>query len=361
MDLKGSNQNIKMEEREVSITDLLANIKSVFYFLKRKSLTIFFVGAVGSTIGFTYAWFKKPIYTATSTFVLEDGDKSGGLGQYAGLASMVGLDIGSGGGGIFQGDNIIELYKSRTMIQKTLLSPVVNDSNRLLIDSFIELNEFKDKWKNKPELENLNFRTKPGESLTRLQDSVLREVVEDITKDYLIVNKPDKKLNILRVDVSSTDEGFAKNFNDQIVRNVNDFYVFTKTKRSLQNINILKQKRDSVMRSLNKAIYTAAEVADATPNLNPTRQMQRTAPIQRSQFSAEANKVILGELVKNLEMSKISLMKETPLIQMVDSPIFPLEKTTRGYIKFPLLFGMLAVILFVVFQLLKHVWIKINH
>ena len=55
--------------------------------------------------------------------------------------------------------------------------------------------------------------------------------------------------------------------------------------------------------------------------------------MQRSQFNAETNKSILSELVKNLEMSKISLRKETPLIQVVDRPIFPLEKDRFGKVK----------------------------
>jgi len=32
-------------------------------------------------------------------------------------------------------------------------------------------------------------------------------------------------------------------------------------------------------------------------------------------------------LVKNLEMAKLTLLKETPLFQIIDSPRFPLEKS----------------------------------
>ncbi len=34
-----------------------------------------------------------------------------------------------------------------------------------------------------------------------------------------------------------------------------------------------------------------------------------------------------GEVVKNLEISKIAMAQETPIIQIVDMPILPLEKT----------------------------------
>ncbi|MGY0038978.1 hypothetical protein [Pedobacter sp. NJ-S-72] len=111
-------------------------------------------------------------------------------------------------------------------------------------------------------------------------------IVIDINRNYLSVIKPDKKLSIIKAEVRAKDEFFAKSFDEQIVKNVNDFYVLTKTKKSVDNIAIMQHKVDSVQRVLNGYIYTAAAVADATPNLNITRQVQRIVPIQRSQFGA---------------------------------------------------------------------------
>src|SRR5690606_27628587 len=146
----------------------------------------------------------------------------------------------------------------------------------------------------------------------RLQDSVLGRIVEAIDRNYLEVSKPDKNLSIIEVKVQAKDEAFAKVFNNEIVKTVNDFYVQTKTKKSLENLAILQHQTDSVKVVLEGAIYSTAATLDATPNLNPTRQVLRT-PVQRSQFSAEANRAILMELIKNLEMAKMALRKETPL------------------------------------------------
>jgi len=107
---------------------------------------------------------------------------------------------------------------------------------------------------------------------------------------------------------------------------------------------------------MNGAIFSAAAVSDATPNLNPTRQVQRAAPMQRSQFSAETNKAILSELVKNLEMSKISLRKETPLIQVIDKPVYPLAKEAFGKLKGIVMGGLLAGFLIVVILSLRLVF-----
>ncbi|MDB5013343.1 MAG: lipopolysaccharide biosynthesis protein, partial [Daejeonella sp.] len=194
---------------------------------------------------------------------------------------------------------------------------------------------------------NIRFTRKNGKPFSRLQDSIIRVIVKDIQENFLSVGKPNKKLSIIKVDVKSNNEFFSKVFNEQIVKNVNDFYVQTKTQRSLENVTILQQKTDSVRAVMNGAIYTAVEIGDATPNSNPTHQVRRIAPIQRSQFTAETNKTILAELIKNLEMSKIALRKETPLIQVVDQPLFPLDKVKVSKIKATIVGGLVAGIIMI--------------
>lgn len=315
---------------------------------------------IGGLLGFFYSKYSVPTYTATTTFVLESGEKSGGLGQYAGMAAMVGIDLGGSSGGIFQGDNLLELYKSRKMIEAALLIPSNSDSSKLLIDCYLDANKIKDNWKKKsPELLSIDFKNEKQSSLTRSRDSVLQKVVIDINKNNLRVGKPNTKLSIIKVDVISTDEIFSKEFNEALVAEVNDFYVKTKTKKSLDNIEILQRKTDSVTAVMNGNIVAAAVVLDATPNLNPTRQAQRLVPTQRSQFSAEANKAILGQLVQHLEMSKMALLKEAPLIQTVDIPIYPLEKIKVGKMKGIViglfLCGFLSIVALIVRRLYKSV------
>lgn len=347
------------QEDEISLKELILKIQEWWRYLLSKWLIILIFGILGGILGFTYAYFKKPVYTATTTFVLEDEKgSSGGLGNLAGLASMAGVDLGGSGGGIFQGDNILELYKSRTMIEKTLLTEVdYQGKKQLLIDKYIEFNKLREEWDKKPELRNLQFSVKNNQDFSRVQDSILGTIVNDINKSYLTVAKPDKKLSIIKADVKAKDEIFAKTFNDQIVKNVNDFYVQTKTKKSVENVKILQQKTDSVRSVMNGAIYSAAAVVDATPNLNPTRQVQRVAPAQRSQFSAETNKAILSSLVQNLEMAKISLRKDAPLIQVIDQPVYPLTKErfgkTKGVIMGGILVGFMTLIILITRRFLK--------
>lgn len=355
--------NSKNEQDVISIRELLIKLKDIYSYLLSKWVLLLIFGIIGAGLGFLYASWKAPIYTATTTFVLEEGSGGGGLGGLGGLASMAGIDLGADGGGLFQGDNILELYKSRSMIEKTLLSRVdSNNKKDLLIDYYIEFNHLKKGWEKNKELLNLKFSVEPNANETsykRLRDSVMGSVVTDIKMNYLNVFKPDKKLSLIFAVVKAKNEFFAKAFNDQIVKNVNDFYVQTKTKKSLENVAILQRKTDSVRSVMNGAIYRAASVIDATPNLNASRGAQRAAPMQSSQFSAETNKAILTVIVQNLEMSKMSLLKEKPLIQVVDQPIYPLDKVAFGKLKGIVVGGFMFSFLTACFLLVRRLFLSL--
>jgi len=350
---KGSGQPQKSEE--ISLREFLIKLGLWYKYLLSKWIIIVAFGVLGAVVGFLYGKYRSTIYTASSSFVLEEegNGMSAGLGQYAGLASMVGIDLGAaGGGGIFQGDNLLELYKSRSMVKKTLLTMANFEGKKeLLIDRYIRSNNLREKWSDKPILKDIKF-TGADSLFSRTQDSVINNIVKDINLNNLKVTKPDKKLNIIMVEMSSSDELFSKRFNDAIVENVNEFYVQTKTKKSLDNLFILQHQTDSIRRALNGAISSVAESIDANPNPNPARQILKV-PSQKRTVDAEANKAILSELVKNLEISKVSLRKETPLIQIIDRSILPLETNKISKIKVILFGGILGGMIIVIYLLVR--------
>lgn len=352
--------NQQTEDDVLSAKELILTIQSWMVYLLSRWRVLLLAGILGGIIGLGYAFWKQPQYTAITTFVLESGESKSGLSQYAGVAAMVGIDLGVGTSGLFQGDNILELYRSRTMLAQALLSKTYPDADELLIERYIKYNEFEGKWSKVPELNSINFREDPA-SLSpkglRVRDSVVTKFVETINEEVLTVDKPDKKLSIVKVEVTSPDEVFSKAFNETLVREVNEFYIQTKTKKSTENIAILEAKVDSVRAVMTGAIYSAAHASDKTPNLNPTRQVQRIAPVQKAQFSAEANQAILGQLLQNLELAKMNMLQEQPLIQFVDRPVYPLKVSFVGKVKGvtigALLFGFIVSIILIIFNLYR--------
>ncbi len=313
----------KNSDEAITITEFFHNIGSAFSYVKRKWITVVIFSLLCSLLGLMYAIFIKPDYTAVSTFVLEDGGKMASLGQYAGLASLAGVDLNSNSG-LFQGDNILELYKSRTMIEKALLSKAnFGNKNQQLIERYISSFNLRTKWKAKDDIQNITFSGDPG-NFNRKQDSIITDLVDKFNKKMLTVNKIDKKLSIIAVQVTCKDELFAKEFTKKLVETVNEFYVQTKTKKSGQNVQILQHQADSVRRQLNSSIGGVASAIDAAPNANP-QLLSLRVPSQRRQVDVQASSAVYGEIVKNLEIAQISLRQDIPLIQIIDQPVLPLE------------------------------------
>ena len=63
----------------------------------------------------------------------------------------------------------------------------------------------------------------------------------------------------------------------------------------------------------------------------------------------------MTELVKQSEMAKVTLRKETPLIQVIDQPILPLKKENFGKAKGIVLGGFLAGFLVVLGLIFKKI------
>jgi hypothetical protein len=315
------------------------------------------MGIIGGVIGFTYAFFQKPVYKASLTFAMED-EKSGGggLSGALGLASSLGIDLGTSAGGAFAGANLIELMKSRKLVDKTLLSPIeVNGKFQSLVEFYITINELKKDWDETPNLKNLNFPIDADRSkFTIQQDSILKNIALEIIKKDLIISQKDKKVSILSIEMISTNELFAKVFCETIAKETSEYYVEIKSKKSKMNVNILQHQADSIRTELNNAISGVAVATDNVFNLNSALNVKR-APSARRQVDVQANTAILTQLVGNLELAKVTLRKETPLIQIIDRPTFPLEKEKVGKLKSLVLGGFLAgflTVLYLVFTTL---------
>jgi hypothetical protein len=348
---------------EISLKELILKMKEWFAFLKSKWKTIFIAGVFGGLIGLTIAWFEKPTYKATLTFAMEEdkGGGGGGLSGALGLASSFGIDLGGAGGGAFAASNLTELMKSRLIVEKVLLSPIdINGKTITLAEYYVQINELRKAWEKIPALKNIQFL--PGDDRSKYtlqQDSILQKIHKSlIDKDHLSIMQKDKKVTILSIEVTSEDEQFSKIFCESIAKETSDFYIETKSKKARLNANVLQKQVDSIRSELNIAITGVAAETDNVYNLNPAFNI-KVAPSKKKQIDVQANTNILTNLVVQLELAKITLRKETPLIQLIDRPMLPLTKEKFGKLKSLILGGFLAGFLTVLYLIFWQLFRKI--
>jgi uncharacterized protein involved in exopolysaccharide biosynthesis len=305
------SQNIKYPELK-SMT-----AKFIKYFIGQWKM-VFLLCIITGALSFAFGKMQSSKFNAVTTFIVEDkaGSKGGGL---SGIASQFGIDIGGlsgGGAGLFDGDNILEIMKSRIVLEKVLLTKVEADipqKGKTLIEYYLDFSKEGKKLNDKGiNTKQLNYSKLTDENVphTILQDSVMLLVCNAINRD-LSVEKRNKKSSIITLEVSSGSQVFSKEFSEHLLSQTAVLYIEIKTGNLTKSINKIQRQADSISNALN----ARSDIRNFINLSVPNEGVSRDKAISGALYS---------EVVKNLESMKLSLVNQTPVIQVLDAAKYPL-------------------------------------
>jgi len=346
------------EELNFSFRTLLENRKDDFLFLwsKKKQAGLLFIA--GITIGCLISLLWPITYSAKMTFVVEDS-KGGAGSLVSDLAGQFGLDVSSLNGisGVLAGENVQELLKSNKILKRALLSTY--NQKQTLADLYIRKYGLKKHWENKY-LENgeLIFPA-DRQSYSRLQDSLLTEIVKRITEKELSIVMPDKRQGFFELTLTTKDEQLSSLLCRQILFEGSNFYIQTKTKRIKNNVDRLQSRADSISYLLKNKTYRASSSSALLLDVNPSYSKARVGAEvdERDKYILST---IYSEVVKNLEISKTVLAQETPTVQILDEPDFPLQKNSLKWYKSGLYGGLIFSLVYFIYILFVKPFKKYN-
>jgi len=304
--------------REVTVADFLASYADFFSKLKAYRWYIVLVLILGFGGGAIWGLLHPPKYKAEVMIAVEDDDSSG----WQNLLQQFGIDMGGNNpGGIFKGESLVQLFKTRGQIERTLLREVViieGEKPEVLANAVLRHS----KLSKKEVFQNVTF-TVNRESFTPLQDSLLMLLHEEVRDEMMQVVKPENKLSIILLSITGSDKNLARALAVTAVENTAEFYVETLSKKARLNLEVLRREADSVNAVLNGNLGSSAYYSDV--NVNPGRASLGVNQ-NRSLIDLQVSVALYGEIIKNLKLAEIGLRKETPLIQLVDMPSFPLPQ-----------------------------------
>lgn len=132
-----------MEERddEITLRDIVLWVRAQYKIVKSKWYLLFIASVLGGGVGFGYAYLKPIEYTAKLTFAFSEGPDA--KSNLNGIASQFGFNLGGSSEGAFQGANLLELMKSRTLVENTVLQKVVVGGKEDLLINHIVSREFR--------------------------------------------------------------------------------------------------------------------------------------------------------------------------------------------------------------------------
>lgn len=318
--------------KTAALSDLINAIEGYFSFVLGQKKLIGTLMLSTALLAMVYGFLQSPKYEATTTFVLEEKSASGG--GLAGLASQFGFDMNSitgAGAGLFSGDNILDIVKSRLIVEKALLTKIKDEKSsqeKSVADIYLDFSGLGKKLakNNNP----VQFSTlKEGQITTPLQDSVLFAIYEKINKDNITVDRVNKKGSIFKITTISDNAIFSKTMTDRLLFETTKYYVNIKTNSASENVQRLQRRADSLSAILNTKSYTAASYQILDPNL-AYKSMSVSSELSQRDKTVVYN--IYAEVTKNLEMARMSLVSQTPIIQLLDQPKYPLIDQRKSFV-----------------------------
>ena len=304
---------------EIQLKDILIKFSDYRRFLYKKKVTIIIISCLFLLLGVFYSQILKIKYNATLTFVIE-GQNSNSLGSVAGIASQFGFNLGNNGGeSTFSQKNIIEFLKSRGVIVNTLMQKAkIDGKSDLLIEHYLEINEIKDDWHDN-NLKAVSFYQKHS----LIHDSISGVIWQNIIKDDLTVELQSDNADIMSLSYVSLNEEFAKVFVEKLIDQMSQMYISHQTSQANNTLEFLESRADSVFLELKKAEQEFARIKDINQRIVKASGRLKELQLMRQ---VEVLNTMYLEIVKNLELSKLTLLNNTPIINIIDEPILPLEK-----------------------------------
>ncbi|MBP7183895.1 MAG: hypothetical protein KBA06_00165 [Saprospiraceae bacterium] len=344
-----SNSN---ESDEITLRELILKIKE----FTSEILNYWYVVLLFIIIGTSYMFYKVSkttiSYPASITFMVND-DKGGG----AGIASVLG-SFGFGGAASETNiDKILELSKSRKIIQNALFRKEdIGSKTDYLANHLINIYKL-DKSLEGSTLTKMpaGFRFKSGDTHTfgRVENTALLMLYGKLIggdKDNIYSSGFSKNSGIMNLNVRTENEELSLKLVSAIYEELSNFYVLKSVEKQKANYDLVKSKVDSLRAQLYGADYKLASFEDYNLALVPEVSKLTTKRLSRDIGVLSA---AYGEALKNLEIADLTLKSKTPYIQPIDTPIFPLKPEKQSKSKALMMgfgIGLIASSLLIIFR-----------
>ena len=320
--LKKNNIKNMNQTTNQQIRTLILNIKDYVMELIRKWYWFVIMGILflGVTL---YQVNKQPITYIGKLSFMTNNDSGGGVSRLLQFAGQFGL----GGNQPVASERLVELLKSKQMIYRALMQEVeINNSKELLFNHYINLFNLRANWQDNEELKDFKFTKKDIKDFTFLENSVSQSIYNQILFGTLDANPGKNGITSIRCE--STSEAFSKEFLIVLIQTLSDYYQDKAVEQQHNTYELIKGTADSVQTVLRNAEYalTAWYEENRKPLAAGTLSAKKAMEKERLERKVEMSYEVLLTDLKSLEIARLDLHSNKPMVQVVDYPTYPLPK-----------------------------------
>jgi hypothetical protein len=316
---------------QFSFKKVLFSIFLIIPFLNKNKLIILIGSFIGLFIGLYIEIYKNSsvIYKSEIVFIM-DSDAGSSGGALSDLASSFGLSGNFGGNNtLFSGENFKELLKTKAIFRRALLKKVKwNGKDEIFANLFLmksKINEFE--WRNLPDdFYKHRFKSSDINDLD-IQDKNILDMIYVHLKERTFLLNENQKSSFLKLSVETRNDTLSYVWSKLYLKTVSDFYIDTKTKKSKELLVIMSDRVDSLKSAL---YYTQGKLANFQDQNQQIIFQQAKVISDRLQMNSTQLQGLYLESFRNLDNLKFSLIKESPLLNIISDTELPLSPSPKS-------------------------------
>lgn len=282
---------------------------------------------------FYYQYKKQPTEFIANASLMTGGNSGGGLSSILQLAGQFGLSKPQA----VTSETLVEILSSEKIIFMTLMEKgIVDGEEDYLINHYLNFYKLDEE---SPREGIEGFRI-VGDSLgfestaASLESILFKMVHNDITRYRLSAGAT--KNGIVNVSFISESEEIAKWFVDRCINVLKDYYQEKTVVQEEETLELILGRLDSVKVAMQSADYALEAWYKKNQNnlrtgtVSPKEYMNKMKLERAATISSET----YVEALKNKEIAQMNYESQRPMIQIIDSPIFPLSKRFPNLLKY---------------------------
>lgn len=252
---------------------------------------------------------------------MTNNDSGGGVSRLLQFAGQFGM----GGNQPVASERLVELLKSKRMIYTAMMTEVeIEGDKKILFNHYIDLFKLREDWEEEENLKDFKFTPKNIEDFNFTENSVAQNIYNQIVYGFLGAD-PGKN-GITSISCESVSEAFSKEFLVALIQTLSDYYQKKAVEQQRNTYEMIKGTADSVQTALQSAEYALTKWYEDNrkPLAAGTLSAQKAMNKERLERKVEILYEVLATDYKSLEIARLDLHSNKPVVQVIDYPTYPL-------------------------------------
>ena len=306
-------------EEEISI-----DFKALFRIIWKEKWWIILITTFVTAVGISYAfWVREEFETQGKILPELQGKGAGNLSQFAGLASLAGIDLGSmsGGSGVdaVRPDLYPDVITSTPFYLELFKTKVHNkDNEELTFEEYYHQVIEKSKVPKEKFLQIYPVKEEGIIIINRLNEIRLKDLKERLNAGI------DKKTGVITINSKMPDPVVAAETAKFAMEYLMAYVKTYRTEKLHQDVQYLA---DQVNSSRGKYYSTQEQKAKYSDQFQDIRLQSADVRRERIESEYKLSSSFYNELLKKYEEAKFKLHQETPVFKILEPPVAPAKKS----------------------------------